>query len=117
MLKTSTLLKRCGITALALGLCVLGQPAWASSHREAPLIAQDPQADNTDLYVFRSPDDTNTITIIANYIPFQQPEGGPNYYTFGNDVRYEIHIKNNTARAGDDITYRFTFSTINEDPN
>ncbi len=116
MIKNTTFLKRWGITALALGLCVLGQSAFASSHREAPFIAQDPQADNTDLYAFRSPNDTNTITIIANYIPFQLPEGGPNYYTFGNNIRYEIHIKNNSATTGDDIAYRFTFNTINEDP-
>ncbi len=90
-------------------------PAFASSHREAPLIANDPQADNTDLYVFRSPDDPNTITIIANYIPFQLPEGGPNYYTFGANIRYEIHIKNQTATTGDDITYRFTFNQTNQD--
>ena len=89
---------------------------FASSHREAPLISSDPQADNTDLYAFRSPDDPNTITIIANYIPFQSPEGGPNYYTFGTNVRYEIHIKNSTATTKDDITYRFTFSSKNEDP-
>ena len=116
MIKNTTLLKRWGITALALGLCVLGQSAFASSHREAPLISQDPQTDNTDLYAFRSPNDTNTVTIIANYIPFQLPEGGPNYYTFGSNVRYEIHIKNNSATSGDDITYRFTFTTTNEDP-
>ena len=57
--------------------------ASASSHREAPLISNDPLADNTDVYAFRSPDNPNTITIIANYIPFELPEGGPNYYTFG----------------------------------
>src|SRR5690349_23775164 len=84
----------------------------ASSHREAPLISRDPQADNTDLYAFRSPDDTNTITIIANYTPFALPEGGPNYYSFGTNVRYEIHIKNNTTTTGDVITYRFTFFQI-----
>jgi hypothetical protein len=55
------------------------------------------------------------VTIIANYIPFQLPEGGPNYYTFGTNVRYEIHIKNNAATTGDDITYRFTFSQTNQD--
>ncbi len=81
----------------------------ASSHREAPLISMDPLADNTDVYAFRSPDDTNTVTIIANYIPFELPEGGPNYYTFGTNIRYEIHIKNKTTTTGDDITYRFTF--------
>ena len=95
---------------------LLNFTAKASSHREAPLIANDPLADNTDVYAFRSPDDSSTITIIANYIPFQLPEGGPNYYTFGPNVRYEIHIKNKTTTTGDDITYRFTFSQVNQDP-
>src|SRR3954466_12333614 len=89
--------------------------ASASSHREAPLISNDPLADNTDVYAFRSPDDTSTVTIIANYIPFELPEGGPNYYTFGTNIRYEIHIKNNASTTGDDITYRFTFQQVNQD--
>ncbi len=88
----------------------------ASSHREAPLISNDPLCDNTDVYAFRSPDDPNTVTIIANYIPFELPEGGPNYYTFGSNIRYEIHIKNKTTSATDDILYRFTFSQVNQDP-
>jgi hypothetical protein len=87
----------------------------ASSHREAPLISNDPLTDNTDLYAFRSPDDTNTVTIIANYVPLQLPQGGPNYASFGENVRYEIHIEND-GTAGDDITYRFTFSKVNQDP-
>lgn len=87
----------------------------ASSHREAPLISNDPLADNTDVYAFRSPNDTNTVTIIANYIPFELPEGGPNYYNFGEDIRYEIHIKNKTTTTGDDITYRFTFKHVDQD--
>jgi hypothetical protein len=86
----------------------------ASSHREAPLIANDPLADNTDLYAFRSPDDTTKVTIIANYVPLQLPQGGPNYASFGENVRYEIHIENN-GTTGDDITYRFTFTKVNED--
>ena len=88
---------------------------FASSHREAPLIANDPLADNTDLYAFRSPDDPNTITIIANYVPLQVPHAGPNYYSFGEDIRYEIHVEND-GTTGDDITYRFTFSKTNQDP-
>ncbi len=91
--------------------------ASASSHREAPLIADDPLADNTDLYAFRSPDNPEMITIIANYIPLQLPHGGPNYYTFGQDIRYEIHIDNNISTFGDDIIYRFTFSRTDEDPS
>ncbi|MBC7696541.1 MAG: DUF4331 domain-containing protein [Burkholderiales bacterium] len=87
----------------------------ASSHREAPLIANDPLADNTDLYAFRSPDDTNYVTIIANYVPFQLPQGGPNYYSFGENIRYEIHVEND-GTTGDDITYRFTFTKMNQDP-
>ena len=91
-------------------------PVFASSHREAPLIANDPLADNTDVYAFRSPDDPNKITIIANYVPGQLPQGGPNYYQFGENIRYEIHIDNNVATKGDDIVYRFTFNKTNEDP-
>ena len=87
-----------------------------SSHREAPLISNDPLADNTDVYAFVSPDDPNTVTIIANYIPLELPEGGPNYNTFGENIRYEIHIKNNATTSGDDIAYRFTFSQENQDP-
>ncbi len=111
-----------GIVAAWCMLSTVGLlPLHASSHREAPLISEDPLADNTDLYVFRSPDDPTTITIIANYIPLELPEGGPNYSTFGENIRYEIHIKNRTyvgplGAANDDITYRFTFTHVNEDP-
>jgi hypothetical protein len=97
-------------------ICLLPQiQAKASSHREAPLISNDPLADNTDLYVFRSPCDTNSIVIIANYIPFEFPAGGPNYYNFGQNIQYEIHIKNKTTTTVDDITYRFTFTQTNQD--
>jgi hypothetical protein len=88
----------------------------SSSHREAPLIADDPLADNTDLYVFRSPDKPEKVNIIADYIPLELPQGGPNYYNFGTNIRYEIHIDNNIATPGDDIIYRFTFQNTNEDP-
>src|SRR3954468_20833429 len=81
-----------------------------SSHREAPEISKDPSADNTDLYAFVSPDEPDTVTLIANYIPFELPYGGPNFTEPADDVRYEIKISNaGDARA--DITYRFEFST------
>ncbi|MEO7445170.1 MAG: DUF4331 domain-containing protein [Ferruginibacter sp.] len=97
-------------------LAILTVVLMSSSHREAPLIANDPLADNTDLYAFRSPDKPDKITIIANYVPLQLPQGGPNYYSFGENVRYEIHVDNNINTSGDDIIYRFTFSKTNEDP-
>jgi len=102
------------ILAMQLMLC-FSVIVMASSHREAPLIANDPLADNTDLYAFRSPDDPNTITIIANYIPAEVPFGGPNYNTFGENIRYEIHIDNDVAIVGDEIIYRMTFNRENED--
>jgi Domain of unknown function (DUF4331) len=85
-----------------------------SSHREAPEISKDPVADSTDLYAFVSPDKSNTVTIIANYIPLQLPSGGPNFYEFGDDVLYEIHIDNNgDGRA--EISYQFRFTTTVRD--
>lgn len=81
-----------------------------SSHREAPEVSKDPVADNTDVYAFVSPDRPDTVTLIANFIPFQNPQGGPNFYEFGDDVLYEIHVSNKgDARA--DVTYQFRFST------
>ncbi|MCI4646708.1 DUF4331 domain-containing protein [Phaeodactylibacter sp.] len=104
------------LAVCALLCLLLGSDLLASSHREAPLIANDPLADNTDVYAFRSPDNPNTITIIANYIPAELPHGGPNYYTFGENIRYEIHIDNDAGMPGDEIIYRFTFQKVNEDP-
>jgi hypothetical protein len=115
MKKSILLLKRLRSYCIFLGMMAIAAPGIASSHREAPLISTDPKADNTDLYVFKSPDDPNMITIIANYIPFELPEGGPNYYNFGTNVRYEIHIKNKATGTADDITYRFTFSLVDQD--
>lgn len=81
-----------------------------SSHREAPEISQDPVADSTDLYAFVSPDQPDTVTLIANYVPLQSPAGGPNFYEFGNSVLYEIHIDNNGDGKAD-VTYQFEFYT------
>ena len=82
--------------------------AQASSHREAPLITEDPTMDNTDVYAFRSPDNPNTVTIVADYIPLEEPSSGPNFYNFSTAGVYEIHIDNN-GDAKEDITYQFQF--------
>src|SRR2546429_6626508 len=87
-----------------------------SSHREAPEISKDPVADSTDLYAFVSPDQPDSVTIIANYIPLEEPAGGPNFYEFGDDVLYEIHIDNN-GDAVPEITYQFRFTTQVRNPN
>ena len=87
-----------------------------SSHREAPEIAKDPVADNTDTYAFVSPDKPDTVTLITNYVPFESPDGGPNFFEFGEDVLYEIHVDND-GDADYDITYQFRFYTKTRNPN
>ncbi|HEY0754212.1 MAG TPA: DUF4331 domain-containing protein [Ktedonobacteraceae bacterium] len=87
-----------------------------SSHREAPGISKDPVADNTDVYAFVSPDKPDTVTLIANYIPLEGPDAGPNFYEFGDDVRYEIHVDNDGDGEAD-ITYRFIFQIKLRDPD
>ena len=82
----------------------------ASSHREAPLISEDPSADLTDLYAFRSPDKPNTVTILANVVPGEDPAAGPNWYTFSPGARYNLKIDTN-GDAREDVTYRFQFHT------
>ncbi|HZR49116.1 MAG TPA: DUF4331 domain-containing protein [Streptosporangiaceae bacterium] len=87
-----------------------------SSHREAPEISKDPVADSTDVYAFVSPDRPGTVTLIANYIPLQGPAGGPNFYEFGDDVLYQVHVDNNgDGRA--DLTFQFRFRTHLADPD
>src|SRR5580704_5896324 len=86
-----------------------------SSHREAPEISKDPVADSTDLYAFVSPDSPTTVTLIANYIPLESPDGGPNFYEFGDDVLYEIHVDNNGDGKAD-ISYQFSFETVLSSP-
>ncbi len=87
-----------------------------SSHREAPEISKDPVADSTDVYAFVSPDKPDTVTLIANYIPLEGPAGGPNFFEFGDDVLYEIHI-DTRGRSKADITYQFRFQTQLPDPD
>jgi hypothetical protein len=86
-----------------------------SSHREAPEISKDPVADSTDLYAFVSPDRSETVTLIANYIPLQGPAAGPNFYEFGDDVLYAIHIDNNGDGVAE-VTSEFKFFSTNTVP-
>ena len=103
------------VAALLIGgLAML--PGKASSHREAPLIAMDPMADNTDLYAFVSPDAPNTVTMIANYIPLEPPASGPNFPAFDDTVSYEIHVDNN-GDGQENLTYQFRFRTTTRNPD
>lgn len=98
------------------------QLTGASSHREAPLIAGDPRADNTDVYAFVSPDDEDSVTLIANWIPFEEPNGGPNFYPWADGdgetsgASYKINIDND-GDAVADIVYEWLFTTVTKDPN
>src|ERR1700750_1031936 len=87
-----------------------------SSHREAPEIAKEPVGDSSDVYAFVSPDKPGTVTLIANYVPLQGPAAGPNFYEFGDDVLYQIHIDND-GDGQSDVTYLFRFTTTVANPD
>src|SRR5256712_2408771 len=101
-----------GAAALVVAAAVARGPApaagTASSHREAPLISEDPTADNTDLYAFVSPDKPDTATIISNWIPGEDPAAGPNWYTFSPSARYDIYVDRN-GDGKPDVSYYFQF--------
>ncbi|MGH3242875.1 MAG: DUF4331 domain-containing protein [Spirillospora sp.] len=97
--------------AVLLAAALVPPFGGASSHREAPLISQDPAADGTDFYMFRSPDRPDTVTFIANYYPIQDPAGGPNFYRFGDDVLYTIRVDDNGDNV-DDQWFEFRFTTF-----
>ena len=106
-----------GAAALLLALGPGPQAAKASSHREAPLIGNDPTGDNTDLYAFVSPDRPNTVTMVADYIPFEGPAGGPNFYNFDQNALYELHVDSNGDGQATTSTYQFRFKTETRDTN
>src|SRR3954453_23989349 len=87
-----------------------------SSHREAPLSSLDPTGEDTDVYAFKAPDAPNSLTLVANWIPFEDSAGGPNFYRFDDPAAFYINVDN----AGDgvsDVRYRFRFKTTTGDPN
>lgn len=98
------------VVGLALPLSI-----FASSHREAPLISGDPKADGTDLFAFVSKDKPDTVTLIADYLPFENPSGGPNFYSFDDNVTYDINI-DNKGDAQPHIIYRYNFKTTVANP-
>jgi Domain of unknown function (DUF4331) len=102
------------VAAALVGFQML--PGQASSHREAPLISQDPTADNTDVYAFVSPDRPNSVTMIANYIPLEQPAGGPNFPAFDDSVLYEIHVDND-GDGEENLSFQFRFHTDTRNPD
>jgi len=105
------------LSIVAVGVAGLGLAApQASSHREAPLISQDPLADNTDVYAFVSPNRPDRVTLIANFIPLEAPYGGPNFFKFDDNVLYEIMVDND-GDAVEDLTYQFRFRTQVRNPN
>jgi hypothetical protein len=111
--------KRKALTLGAVGLLAVtsvGGAAVASSHREAPGIAKDPTADITDLYAFVSPDKTDTVTIIGNWIPFQEPGGGPNFYPFDDSAHYFLYVDNN-GDGVEDVEFVFEFETTYSNPD
>ena len=116
MRKPAVALAAAALIAVALVAALLQgrgpSNAKASSHREAPLISEDPSADNTDLYAFRSPDKPNTLTIVSNFIPGEDPAAGPNYYTFSPTARYDIYIDRN-GDGRPDVSYYFQFTRKN----
>ena len=99
------------------GVALLGPSTGnASSHREAPYTAGDPRVDNTDVYAFVSPDKADSVTLVANWYPFQEPDGGPNFYRFDDEAQYNVNIDNN-GDAIADVVYRWTFDSTYRDPN
>ncbi|SFC33858.1 DUF4331 domain-containing protein [Massilia yuzhufengensis] len=101
--------------ASSAALAMLAMPASASSHREAPFLTNAPKVDGTDFYMFRSyaPGREGFVTMIANFIPFQDPQGGPNFYQFDQNALYEIHVDNN-GDAKEDISFQFRFKNTSK---
>lgn len=100
----------------ALMSAVTAPESEASSHREAPMITEDPTVDCTDVYAFVAPDAPDAVTIVANYIPLQEPSGGPNYFKFSDTALYEVHIDND-GDAKEDVTYQLRFTTTVKNGN
>src|SRR3954453_17868079 len=109
-------MRKLGITAALVAAAALPTGALGSSHREAPLTAIDPTADNPDVYAFPAKDAPGTLTIASNWIPFEDPAGGPNFYRFDDNARYYTNI-DNTGDGKPDVRYLFAFKTHTKNPS
>src|SRR5579862_4035007 len=112
MMRTRAGISRGATVLVALSIMLAAVPAVrASSHREAPMIANDPLCDNTDLYAFVSPESgkSDKVVILANFIPLTKPESGPNFWYFADDAHYDINV-DDTGTAEPNIIFRFIFS-------
>jgi hypothetical protein len=109
-------MKKLAFAAVLAAAAIAVALSFGSSHREAPLTALDPTADNTDVYAFTAPDATNDLTVVANWIPFEDPAGGPNFYRFDDRALYWINI-DNTGDGVYDVRYLFRFKTKVLNPN
>lgn len=105
-----------GLIGAAASIGAVATTGVGSSHREAPLTALDPTADNTDVYAFVAGDAPDTVTLIANWVPFEDPAGGPNFYRFDDRARYYLNV-DNTGDGAADLRYRFQFSTKVRNPD
>src|SRR3954468_8587380 len=110
------MLRKLAMTAALVAAAAVPPVALGSSHREAPLTAIDPTADNTDVYAFTAKDAPGTLTIASNWIPFEDPAGGPNFYRFDDNARYYLNI-DNTGEGVPDVRYLFDFNTKVRNPN
>src|SRR3954462_3159426 len=109
-------MRRIALVAALVAAAIAVPLSFGSSHREAPLTSIDPTADDTDLYAFTANDAPGALTVVANWIPFEDPAGGPNFYKFDDRARYYINV-DNTGDGAPDVRYRFTFKTRIANPN
>ena len=114
-MRRSTILGAASVAALAAGSLAVSAGS-GSSHREAPSILADPTADNTDLYAFTAPDAPNHLTIVSNWIPFEDPSGGPYFGKLDPKAHYYVKI-DNTGDGREDVAYRWQFSQRFRNPN
>src|SRR3954471_1460139 len=109
-------MRRIALIAALIAAAIAVPLSFGSSHREAPLTSIDPTADDTDLYAFTANDAPGALTVVANWIPFEDPAGGPNFYKFDDRAHYYVNI-DNTGDGAPDVRYQFAFKTTVGNPN